>query len=141
MVRDLYGLALLPAEKRDAQINQAIQSGLKFMLEDFDLLAADYPYIEKIHPTWSKLSFPLFYQADVPFVLRLAKELDALHYPQGTKRIENGWLASAIRMEPGAAAVLPPAHLADSGARRCGQPLDHPAGHARVGLKPRCWGE
>jgi hypothetical protein len=91
VVRDLYGLALLPAEKRSTQINEAILEGLKFMLEDFDLLAADYPHIEKIHPTWSKLSFPLFYQADVPFVLRVAKELGALHYPQAQSGLK--WLA------------------------------------------------
>jgi hypothetical protein len=90
VVRDLYGLALLPTEKRNAEVNQAIQDGLKFMLEDYDLLTADYPHIEKVHPTWSKLSFPLFYQADIPFVLRVAKELHALHYPQAVRGLE--WL-------------------------------------------------
>jgi hypothetical protein len=90
VVRDLYGLALLPAEKRSAEVNQAIQDGLKFMLEDYDLLTADYPHIEKVHPTWSKLSFPLFYQADIPFVMRVAKELDALDRPQAVRGLE--WL-------------------------------------------------
>lgn len=85
VLRDLYGLALIPEKQRNAQINQAIQSGLKFILQDHDLLQANYPYVEKIHPTWSKLSFPLFYQADVLFVLRVAKELNALEYPQAQR--------------------------------------------------------
>ena len=85
VVRDLYGLALLPAEKRSTEAQAAIEAGLKFLLADYDLLKGDYPYIEKIHPTWSKLSFPLFYQADVMFVLRVAKELDALHLPQAQR--------------------------------------------------------
>ena len=90
VVRDLYGLALLPAEKRSAQVNQAIQAGLKFMLEDYDLLAADYPHIEKVHPTWSKLSFPLFYQSDMLLVLRVAKELNARQTPQAMRGL--AWL-------------------------------------------------
>lgn len=92
VVRDLYGLALLPVEKRSPEVQAAIRSGLKFLLEDHDLLEADYPYIEKVHPTWSKLSFPLFYQADVLFVLRVAKELGALDYPQAVHGLE--WLVS-----------------------------------------------
>ncbi len=91
VMRDLYGLALIPDCQRSAQVQAAIQSGLKFMLEDYDLLKADYPHIEKIHPTWSKLSFPLFYQADALFVLRVAKELNALQTPQAQRGLE--WLA------------------------------------------------
>lgn len=90
VIRDLYGLALIPEEKRSAQNREAIQAGLKFMLEDYDLMKADYPYVEKIHPTWSKLSFPLFYHADTLFVLRVAKELNALDYPQAQRALE--WL-------------------------------------------------
>jgi hypothetical protein len=92
VIRGLYGLALIPEKQRDTQTCAAIQSGLKFILEDYDLLKADYPYVEKIHPTWSKLSYPLFYQADVLFVLRLAKELNALDYPQAQRGLE--WLRS-----------------------------------------------
>ena len=90
VIRDLYGLALIPEVKRSAQNREAIQAGLKFMLEDYDLMKADYPYVEKIHPTWSKLSFPLFYHADTLFVLRVAKELNALDYPQARRAL--GWL-------------------------------------------------
>lgn len=90
VVRGLYGLALIPAKQRSAQMQTAIESGLKFLLEDYDLLAADYPYIEKVHPTWSKLSFPLFYQSDMLLVLRVAKELNALQTPQAVRGL--AWL-------------------------------------------------
>jgi hypothetical protein len=90
VIRDLFGLALIPEDQRDTQTKAAIQTGLKFLLEDYDLLQANYPYIEKIHPLWSSLSFPLFYHADVLFVLRVAKELNALDYPQARKGMQ--WL-------------------------------------------------
>jgi len=90
VARGLFGLALLPENRCDAQTRSAIQTGLKFLLEDYDLLQGNYPYIEKIHPTWSKISFPLFYHADTLFVLRLAKELNALDYPQARRGLD--WL-------------------------------------------------
>ena len=90
VIRDLYGLALIPKEKRSAQINEAIQKGIRFLLEEHNLLAADYPYKHKIHPLWSKLSFPLFYQADILFVLRVLKELSAADHPSAQKARE--WL-------------------------------------------------
>jgi hypothetical protein len=92
VMRGLYGLALIPADQRDAQTQEAIQYGLKFMLEDYNLLEGSYPYVEKIHPLWSKISFPLFYQADILFVLRVAKELNALTYPQARAALD--WLRS-----------------------------------------------
>jgi len=86
VIRALYGLALIPEKQRSAQINTAIQTGLKFLLEDHDLLKANYPVGEgKIHELWSKLSFPLFYQADILSTLRVVKELNALHHPQAAK--------------------------------------------------------
>lgn len=90
IARDLFGLALLPEEKRNPSIRQTIHAGLKFLLEDHDLLEADYPHVEKIHELWSKTSFPLFYHADTLFVLRVAKELNALEYPQARRAL--GWL-------------------------------------------------
>lgn len=87
VARDLFGLALLPEEKRNPSIRQAIRTGLKFLLEDHDLLKADYPHVEKIHELWSKTSFPLFYHADILFVLRVARELNALEYPQAQRAL------------------------------------------------------
>jgi len=92
VARDLFGLALIPESQRGFQTKAAIEMGLKFMLEDYDLLKADYPHVEKIHDLWGKISFPLFYHADILFVLRVAKELNALDYPQAIRGQE--WLLS-----------------------------------------------
>ncbi len=47
----------------------------------FELAAGDYPTPGEVHNLWSKLSFPLFYQVDVLFVLRVLGELGALGRP------------------------------------------------------------
>ncbi len=88
VVRDLFGLALIPTDQRGAEVEKAIKRGIQFLIEDYDLLSANYPYKEKIHPLWFKLSFPLFYHTDILFVLRVLKELDSLDHPnvaQATK--------------------------------------------------------
>ncbi len=90
VARDLFGLALLPEEKRNPSIQMAIRTGLNFLLEDYDLLKGDYPYAGEIHELWSKTSFPFFYHADTLFVLRIVKELNALKYPQAQYAL--GWL-------------------------------------------------
>ena len=90
IVRDLFGLALIPKRKRSRAVQDAIEAGIHFLLEEYKLLRADYPHEEKIHPIWSKLSFPLFYQADVLFVLRLMKELGALNNPGAQESMK--WL-------------------------------------------------
>ena len=98
--RALWGLAALPENRRDPNVQGAIQNGIKFLLEDHDLLDNDYPTPEdgKVHPLWSRLNFPLFYQADILFVLRVLGDLGALKHPGAepalawleSKRGENG---------------------------------------------------
>jgi len=90
VARGLYGLALIPERSRDEKIKTAIQQGIRFLLEDHDLLAADYPYDYKAHPLWDKLSFPLFYHADRLFVLRVLKDLNVLDHPGARKTLQ--WL-------------------------------------------------
>jgi hypothetical protein len=85
VIRDLYALALLPEQGRNEQVRQAIQAGLAFVLEEYDLLAADYPHEEKIHPTWFKLNFPLFYHTDILFTLRVLKEFNMLSHPAAVR--------------------------------------------------------
>ena len=92
VAHDLFGLALIPKEERSDAVQKAIQAGLKFLLEDYDLLQGNYPYAGKIHELWSKISFPLFYQADILFVLRVAEELNALDHTQARRGQE--WLLS-----------------------------------------------
>ncbi|GAI86138.1 unnamed protein product, partial [marine sediment metagenome] len=90
IVRGLFGLALIPKNQRSQTVQDAVDAGIHFLLEEFSLLQADYPYVQKIHPTWAKLSFPLFYQADVLFVLLVMRELGALDRPGAQKPLQ--WL-------------------------------------------------
>jgi hypothetical protein len=81
VVRTLWGLAALPKEMRDREINQAIERGIKFLLESFDLVKTNYPSVNEgePHPLWFRLNFPLFYQADILFTLRVLGELELLN--------------------------------------------------------------
>jgi hypothetical protein len=90
VVRGLYGLALIPEGSRDEKVRTAIQQGIRFLLEDYDLLKANYPADTKGHPMWDKLSFPIFYHADRLFVLRVLKDLKVLDHPSAQKTLQ--WL-------------------------------------------------
>lgn len=78
--RALWGLAALKGQQV-GRTRTAIDRGLAFLLEEYDLTQGNYPTSGKIHPLWSRLSFPLFYQADILFVLRVVAELGALQRP------------------------------------------------------------
>jgi hypothetical protein len=93
MVRCLWGLAALPEGLHTPAVDSAIQQGLDFLLAAGRLPAADYPVPDggKVHPFWARLNFPLFYQADVLFVLRVAAELGALDRPGAQEALS--WLA------------------------------------------------
>jgi hypothetical protein len=93
VARSLWGLAALPHAWRGPAVDRAIQQGLEFLLAPGRLPAADYPVPDggRIHTFWSRLNFPLFYQADVLFVLRVAGELGALDQPGAQQAL--AWLA------------------------------------------------
>jgi hypothetical protein len=106
VVRTLWGFAALPEKIRTREANHAIRKGIRFLLEDHRLMVADYPFRPKtrINPLWFKLSFPLFYHADILFALRVLDELDELDHRGAhealdwleTKRKENGsWKGSS----------------------------------------------
>ncbi len=82
--RSLFALAAIPEGAQSPVTKQAMQAGVKFLLEKYSLVQADYPHPEngKIHSLWSHISFPLFYQADILFVLRVLKELGQINHPQ-----------------------------------------------------------
>jgi hypothetical protein len=82
VVRTLWGLAALPEKNRTTEADRAIRKGIGFLLEDHRLTDADYPIRPKtrVNPMWFKLSFPLFYHADILFTLRVLDELDALDH-------------------------------------------------------------
>lgn len=91
--RALWGLAGLPPEQRSPQVEAAIQTGLKFLLaSSYELVKADYPTPGTIHSHWFSLNFPLFYQADILFVLRVAAELNALDRSGAQAALD--WLAA-----------------------------------------------
>jgi hypothetical protein len=56
------------------------------------LVAADYPTPGRIHPLWFRLNFPLFYQVDILFVLRVLTELGVADHPGAGAALD--WLAS-----------------------------------------------
>ncbi len=92
-VRALWGLAAIPPAQRTPAINNAIEQGLTFLLDTYQLVDANYPTPDngKVHTLWTKLSFPLFYQVDILFTLRVLAELDALDQPGAQPALQ--WLA------------------------------------------------
>ena len=78
VIRSLFGLALIPEEERTVAIHDAINEGSAFILNQFELTQANYPNPGKVHPLWFKLNFPLFYQADILFTLRVLAEFGGL---------------------------------------------------------------
>lgn len=95
--RALFGLAAIPVEKRTIEIETAVQSGIQLLLEDYELLSGNYPTPEKVHSMWSKLNFPLFYQADVLFVLRVLAELGRLDHASARPALD--WLQGFRRTD------------------------------------------
>jgi hypothetical protein len=93
VVRALWGLAAIPQARRTPGIDQAIQQGVEFLLGSFCLTEADYPAPSGggVNPLWFKLNFPLFYQADILFTLRVLEVLDMLDHPGAQAALD--WLA------------------------------------------------
>lgn len=95
--RALWGLAALPTERRSAGVTAAIESGLLLLLETNHLVGGHYPTPGKPHALWSSLNFPIFYQADILFVLRLLDELGVLSHPGAQPAL--AWLAARRRSD------------------------------------------
>lgn len=93
-VRALWGLAAIPPTQRSPAVNEAIARGITFLLDSYQLVNANYPTPDngKVHSLWSKLNFPLFYQVDILFTLRVLAELDALDQPGAQPALQ--WLAA-----------------------------------------------
>ncbi|OLC50115.1 MAG: hypothetical protein E6I40_12280 [Chloroflexi bacterium] len=76
--RLVWGLAALPEASRTREVERMIRRGVEFLLS-FRMERGRYPTDTEPSYLWRQLSFPLFYQADVLFVLRAidaAGELD-----------------------------------------------------------------
>ena len=63
-VKALKALGSLVPAQRTAQVEQAIERGIAFLL-DYDLAAANYPYTERINSSWFIFGFPLSYRSDL----------------------------------------------------------------------------
>lgn len=100
VVRNLWGLAALSPSQRTTEVNQAIEAGIAFLLETHTLIEANYPVPNdgKVHPLWFDLNFPLFYQVDILFTLRVLGDLDVLDHPRAQTALD--WLEQ-LRGEDG----------------------------------------
>lgn len=89
--RALWGLAALP--QCSPAVEQAIERGLSFLVDSHSPTKVDYPLPDQaqVHALWRRLNFPLFYQADVLFILRVLGELGALDRPGAQPALD--WLA------------------------------------------------
>lgn len=91
-VRALWGLAALPDRLRTPEIDAAIQGAVEFVYgPTYTLTKGDYPTPGTVHAHWSRLNFPLFYQVDVLFALRVAADLNLFHLPRVQEALT--WLA------------------------------------------------
>src|SRR3989454_1071155 len=67
--RLIWGLAALPAGARTREVARTIRRGVEFLLS-YRVERGKYPTDTEPSYLWRQVSFPLFYQADVLFVLR-----------------------------------------------------------------------
>jgi len=75
--RLVWGLAALPEAARTREVERALRRGVEFLLS-YRPDKGDYPTATTTSYLWRQLSFPLFYQADLLFVLRALDAADAL---------------------------------------------------------------
>jgi hypothetical protein len=92
VVRALWGLAAILKDQRTPAVERAITRAMEFLLDSFRLIDANYPTWDNKtpNPIWFKLNFPLFYQVDILFTLRILDELALLHHPGAQPALD--WL-------------------------------------------------
>jgi hypothetical protein len=90
-IRALWALAALPDDRRSPAVKAAIESGVNFVFgESYSLRDGEYPSKGGPNRVWSSVNFPTYYQSDVLFALRVARDLSALNLPQVQSALE--WL-------------------------------------------------
>jgi squalene cyclase len=75
--RLIWGLAALPESARTREVQRTLRRGVEFLLS-YRVERGKYPSPYGTSYLWRQLSFPLFYQADVLFVLRALDAAGAL---------------------------------------------------------------
>ena len=87
--RLVWGLAALPENARTREVERTLRRGVEFLLS-YKLERGRYPTATEPSYLWRQLSFPLFYQADVLFVLRAIDAAGAIDDPRAQPAI--AWL-------------------------------------------------
>ena len=87
--RLIWGLAALPESARTREVERTLRRGVEFLLS-YKLERGRYPTATEPSYLWRQLSFPLFYQADVLFVLRAIDAAGGLDDPRAQPAI--AWL-------------------------------------------------
>lgn len=87
--RLIWGLAALPEAARTREVERTLRRGVEFLLT-YKLERGRYPTATQPSYLWRQLSFPLFYQADVLFVLRAIDAAGEIDDPRAQPAI--AWL-------------------------------------------------
>jgi hypothetical protein len=87
--RLIWGLAALPEGARTREVERTLRRGVEFLLS-YKLDRGRYPTATEPSYLWRQLSFPLFYQADVLFVLRAIDAAGEIDDPRAQPAI--AWL-------------------------------------------------
>jgi hypothetical protein len=87
--RLIWGLAALPETARTREVQRTLRRGVEFLLS-YKVERGRYPTDTAPSYLWRQLSFPLFYQADVLFVLRAIDAAGAIEDDRAQPAI--GWL-------------------------------------------------
>ena len=87
--RLVWGLAALPESARSREVQRTLRRGVEFLLS-YHVERGRYPTDTAPSYLWRQLSFPLFYQADVLFVLRAIDAAGAIEDDRAQPAI--GWL-------------------------------------------------
>lgn len=87
--RLVWGLSALPEAVRSREVERTLRRGVGFLLA-FPTTRGGYPAKTTPSHLWRQVSFPLFYQADVLFVLRAIDAAGAIDDPRALPLI--AWL-------------------------------------------------
>jgi hypothetical protein len=87
--RLIWGLAALPETAHTREVERTLRRGVEFLLS-YKVERGRYPTDTTPSYLWRQLSFPLFYQADILFVLRALDAAGAIDDDRAQPAI--GWL-------------------------------------------------
>ncbi len=73
-VKAMKALAAVPQAQRTPVVQRAIATGAEFLFSR-DPAVADYPFTERVSPSWFKFGFPLSYWSDVLETIAVLAEL------------------------------------------------------------------